>query len=113
MSGASGEAEGGPELRALCVCPAGSPRWWYKASAPDAARQPLHPRMQALRPRRWDWLSPSPHQASPSCPAGGVPASARPQPISPLISHTCERSCGPPGRRKSSALHRSRGLRLV
>lgn len=30
VSGASGEAEGGPELRALCVCPAGSPRWWYK-----------------------------------------------------------------------------------
>ena len=58
-------------------------------------------------------LSPSPHQAPPSCPAGGAPVSARPQPASPLISHTCERSCGPPGRRKSSALHRPRGMLLV
>lgn len=50
---------------------------------------------------------------APELPGGRGPASTRPQPASPLISHTCERSCGPPGRRKSSALHRPRGTGLI
>lgn len=95
---------------------------WHRASA-DTWRSTDHETgacfRQAVCPWALDTPAPQPMEAGPGAVGhtgplagwGGAPGSCLQS--RPPSSHTCEHSCGPPSRRKSSALHRPQGTQSL
>lgn len=94
MSGASGEAEVALSP-ALCVCPAGSPRWWYK----PPQTQPDSPSTRGCRlsGHGTGICSAQPPPGTTELPGEGLQRERRPAAHLTLISHTVSAAVGPPG----------------